>query len=171
MTFTLPTLHQLQNILIQIAPGMPHHFWWLTACVSIILIITSIALFVTRVPDILLFLGLLAVIVVQGVFSSWEKAGLHLLQACAAGLLVMAIHFAWKCKIRYDALGVRSAEWTALAIASFGILPLLYAWGVGVVLCSVFMLLLGLVNVRKGDVTFLPFLLIGLGVGLYSVRF
>ncbi len=168
---TLPTLHQIQNILVQMAPGMPHQFWWLTASVIIILVLTSIAVFATRFPDFLLLSGLLAVIAVEGVFSSWKSSGEHLLQACAAGVFVVAIRFAWKAKIRYDTLAFRSAEWTALAVACFGILPLVYAWGVGVVLSCVLMLMLGLVNVRKGDVTFLPFLLIGLGVGLYSVRF
>ncbi len=171
VSFVFPSAQQALDALILMAPSIPPELWWITASVLAILGVTAIAIFTTYIPDAILAFGLVAVLVVQGAAVSWKSAGLHLVQAVGCGLLVMAIHFAWKGKFRYDALGIRAAEWTALAVACFGILPLVYAWGVAVVLFPAFLLMLGLVNVRGLEVTFLPFLLIGLGVGLFYVRF
>jgi prepilin signal peptidase PulO-like enzyme (type II secretory pathway) len=170
--FVFPFLDQAQPILVHMAPGMPPDYWWVTACVLLILTLTAtVDAFTAIIPDILIFLGLLAVTGTQGWMESWEIAAHHLRQAVASGLIIWGINFAWRTKFRYDALGMGDAKWTMLAVACFGIEPVIFAWGVGSVCATFFIGMARLVRYRITHVTFSPFLLAGLGVGLYRVRF
>ncbi|MDR3425649.1 MAG: prepilin peptidase [Alphaproteobacteria bacterium] len=154
------------------APNMPPDYWWVTGVVVFILALTAtVDAFTATIPELLIFLGLLAVVGTQGRCASWEIAAQHLQQAVIAGLLIWAINFAWYCKFDYDALGMGDAKWTMLAVACFGVTPVLFAWGFGAVLAVIFMEAVRLVGYRISRVTFSPFLFISLGVGLYWVRF
>ena len=172
MIFAIPYMNETKAVLIQVAPGMPPDFWWVTAGVLVILALTAtVDAYRAIIPEVIIFSGLLAVTATQGLYASWDIAGHHLRQAVAAGLLFWAINFAWACKFRYDALGMGDAKWTMLAIACFGITPVVLAWGLGALLATALVGIMRLVNYRMTEITFSPFLLIGLGVGLYLVRF
>jgi prepilin signal peptidase PulO-like enzyme (type II secretory pathway) len=170
--FILPFLNHAKTLFVQMAPGMPPETWWVTASVLIILALTAtIDSFTEEIPEAMIFLGLCAIIAVQGLIVSWEVAAQHLRLAIAMGLLIWAINFAWYWKYRYDALGMGDAKWTMLAVACFGIDLGLYAWGIGSVLATIYIGLFRLFKVRIAKVTFSPFLFVALSVALYRVRF
>jgi prepilin signal peptidase PulO-like enzyme (type II secretory pathway) len=172
MTFFLYFLNEAKIVLIHVAPGMPPETWWMTACVIFILALAAtIDAFTTVIPDVLIFLGLFAVATVQGVCASWEIAALHLREAIIAGVLIWAINFAWFRKFRYDALGMGDAKWTMLAVACFGAEPVIIAWGIGSVLATILIGVFRIFRYRVTEVTFSPFLFVGLSVALYGVRF
>ena len=172
MSFFLPFLNEAKIVLIHVAPGMPPETWWMTACVLFILALAAtIDAFTAIIPEALIFLGLFAITVVQGIFASWEIAGQHLREAVAAGFLIWGINHAWYYKFRYDALGMGDAKWTMLAVACFGAEAALVAWGIGSVLATIFIGVFRLFNYRITQVTFSPFLFIGLSVALYGLRF
>ena len=172
MTFAFPFLDQVKSVLVDAAPGMPADIWWVTACVLFILALAAlIDAFTETIPDALIFLGLFAIILMQGMFASWEIAAQHLRYAIAAGLFIWAVNFAWEKKFHTDALGMGDAKWTMLAVACFGIESAVWAWGIGSVLATIFIGLFRLFKVQMSKVTFSPFLFIGLGVGLYAIRF
>jgi prepilin signal peptidase PulO-like enzyme (type II secretory pathway) len=172
MTFVVPFMTEAKTVLVHVAPGMPPDFWWVTAGVLLILALTAtIDAFTESIPEVFIFFGLFAVTAVQGLFASWEIAAHHLQQAIAAGLLIWMINFAWFWKFRYDALGMGDAKWTMLAVACFGIEPVLIAWGLGSILSTFFIGMFRLFNYRITKVTFSPFLFVALSVALYRVRF
>lgn len=170
--FVLPYVESVKSVLGSMAPGMPPEYWWVTAGVLFILALAAtIDAFTTVIPDVLIFLGLVAVTSVQGFFVSWDIAALYLREAIGAGLAIWFINFAWHWKFGYDALGMGDAKWTMLAAACFGIAPAVYAWGIGSVLATILILTLRLFKYRVAAVTFSPFLFIGLGVALFALRF
>jgi prepilin signal peptidase PulO-like enzyme (type II secretory pathway) len=172
MTFAFPYLDQIKTVLIDAAPGMPPEIWWVTACVLLILALAALVdAFTTTVPDVIIFLGLFAITLMQGLFASWEIAAQHLQQAIAVGLFIFAINYAWVKKFHTDALGMGDAKWTMLAVACFGIESAVLAWGIGSVLATIFIGLFRLFKYQMSKVTFSPFLFIGLGLGLYAARF
>ncbi len=172
MIFAFPFLDKAQSVLVHMAPGMPPGYWWVTACVLLILALTAtIDAFTAIIPDILIFLGLLAVTGTQGLYVSWDVAAHHLRQAIMAGGLIWIINLAWYRKFCYDALGMGDAKWTMLAVACFGVMPIVYAWGTGAILATIFIGAAWLARCPMTKVTFAPFLFVGLGVGLYAVRF
>ncbi|MDR3451014.1 MAG: hypothetical protein P4M15_14950 [Alphaproteobacteria bacterium] len=172
MAFACAPCDIARSLLVEAAPGMPLDLWWVTAAVLFLLALTAtIDAFTTLVPDGLIFLGLVAVAGLQGLFGSWMLAGVHLTQAILAGLIVWAINFAWYRKFHYDALGMGDAKWTALAVACFGALPALYAWGIGSCLAVAWILAARVARYQITRVTFAPFLFLGLVAGLYWLRF
>jgi prepilin signal peptidase PulO-like enzyme (type II secretory pathway) len=172
MMFVIPSLDTAQKALIHMAPAIPPEYWWMTACVLFILALTAtVDAFTAIIPDALIFLGLFAITGLQGYSTSWEIAAQHLRLAIAFGLLIWAINFAWFCKFGYDALGMGDAKWTMLAVASFGSMSVLIAWGVGAITASIYIGIARIFRYQVTRVTFSPFLLMGLGVGIYLVRF
>jgi prepilin signal peptidase PulO-like enzyme (type II secretory pathway) len=172
MTFFPPFLNEAKVVLVHVAPGMPPETWWMTACVIFILALAAtIDAFTALIPEALIFSGLLAVASVQGMYASWEIAALHLREAIIAGVLIWGINFAWFRKFRYDALGMGDAKWTMLAVACFGAEPVLVAWGIGSVLATILIGIFRLFRYRVTEVTFSPFLFIGLSVALFGLRF
>jgi prepilin signal peptidase PulO-like enzyme (type II secretory pathway) len=167
-----PLLDAAKTVLIHAAPGMPPEYWWMTACIlSILALASTIDAFTGIVPDSLIFLGMLAVTGTQGMIASWPVAGTHLRHAVEAGLLVWLTNFLWYAKFHHDALGMGDAKWTMLAVACFGPVPGIFAWGVGSVLAVIFIGASRLVRFQVTQLTFAPFLFIGLTIGLYWVRF
>ena len=147
---------------------MPADYSCITASIFFVLALTSfVDLLTATIPDILIFLGLLAVTVARGLGHSWEDSAHHLRQAIGAGLVIWVINFLWYKKFRHDALGMGDAKWTMLAVDCFGILPALIAWGVGSVLAVVF---IGVAKIFKRPIArvhFAPFLFAGLCAGIY----
>ena len=171
MTFAFPLLDQIRVVLVDMTPGMPPEIWWVTACVLVILALAAtVDAFTTTIPDPLIFLGLFAITLMQGLSASWDVAAHHLTQAIAAGLLIWGVNFAWVKKFETDAIGMGDSKWTMLAVACFGITPAVLAWGIGSVLATIFIGLFRLFKVQLTKVTFSPFLFIGLGVGLFITR-
>ena len=151
---------------------MPTPFWWITAFVVGILFFTALVdLFTALVPEGAIFVGLLGVTCAQGFGASWFAAARHLEKAIAAGMLIWAINYAWHQLFRKDALGMGDAKWTMLAVACFGVVPSIYAWGIGACLALAYILMLRIFRLKISRVTFAPFLLIGLGLGLFYLRF
>jgi len=172
MILDLPPQSLVKHIMIQAAPVMPPEIWWVTAMVFFILIITAgIDAFTEVIPDALIFFGLLAITGMQGMYGSWEVAGNNLRKALLAGVIIWAINQLWYKVFRNDALGMGDAKWTVLAVACFGLLPSLGAWGIGACLAVVWILASRLVSYKVTRVTFAPFLLIGLCTSLYWIRF
>jgi prepilin signal peptidase PulO-like enzyme (type II secretory pathway) len=170
--FAFPLFDAAKNILAEIAPSMPPDYWWVTACVLFILALTAtIDAFTAVIPDILIFLGLLALVATQGMAISWEIAGQHLRQALCAAIAIWALNEIWYWKFHRDALGMGDAKWTMLAVACFGLLPALYAWGIGAILALAFLAVMQITRRKIKHVTFAPFLLAGLCVGLYWIKF
>jgi prepilin signal peptidase PulO-like enzyme (type II secretory pathway) len=131
----------------------------------------TIDAFTAVVPDFIIFLGMLAVTGVQALFASWSVAGQHLLQGIEAGLIIWGINFIWFCNFRRDALGMGDAKWTMLAVACFGAVPGIYAWGIGAVTAALFIIAARQFRYQVTQITFAPFLFIGLCWGLYWIRF
>jgi len=170
--FVSPLYDQTRLVLFQMAPGIPYGMQWVTVVVILILAATALVdAFREIVPDVLICLGLSVVIAVIGFFGTWEESARHLLEAIAAGCVIWAINFAWFLKFRYDALGMGDAKWTMLAVACFGFGPSLLAWGIGSVLATIFIGSFRFFKGRLSQVSFAPFLFVGLGVGVYIVRF
>lgn len=162
---------KIKTFLIHTAPNMPQDSWVVTGCILGALLVTAIIdIFTTRVPGILIYLGLIATLAAQGILNSWNIAGLHLFQAVVAGALIWSINALWYRIFRHDALGMGDAKWTMLAVACFGIIPALFAWGIGSILAVIFMSAAQISNYKITRVTFAPFLFIGLCVGIYWLR-
>jgi prepilin signal peptidase PulO-like enzyme (type II secretory pathway) len=168
----LSLLDGIRDAFIDMAPGMPPACWGVTALVLILLATAAIVdIFTALVPDILIIVGLLLVTGMQGFFASWDIAAYHLGQAVAAGFLIWAANAAWYRLFRRDALGMGDAKWTMLAVDCFGVMPALFAWGLGSILATLFIAAAWLARRKTARVTFIPFLFIGLGLGLYWIRF
>ena len=165
-------MESVHEFFFQIAPLMPPDFWWVTAAVIVILAATAIIdAFTALVPDALILSGLIAVTAAQGFGLSWDIAALHLRHAIAAGIVIWAVNWLWFRFFGRDALGMGDAKWTMLAVACFGSAAALFAWGCGAVVAVIFIALMRVIRHRILHVTFAPFLLIGLCVGVYWLRF
>lgn len=171
MTYALPLLDEAKIVLTHMAPGMPPDFWWVTACILLILALTAtVDAFTATIPEALIFIGIFAVVGLQGAYTTWDVAAQHLRLAIGAGALIWVINFAWYRKFGYDALGMGDAKWTMLAVACFGVMPVIFAWGLGAILASAFIGIMRLARYRVTKVTFAPFLFIGLCLGLFGAR-
>ena len=165
-------LDRLKEILIHMAPGMPTGGWVITACILGALGLAAlIDIFTGRIPDILIFFALAIVVGTQGMFGTWNLAAFHLAEALIAGFIIWIANEIWYRILRQDALGMGDAKWTILAVACFGLLPALFAWGLGAVLAVIFILAADIAQRKIARVTFAPFLFTGLCVGIYIVRF
>ncbi|MDX2027872.1 MAG: prepilin peptidase [Alphaproteobacteria bacterium] len=150
---------------------LPPEAWWVPALVFLILVAAAaIDAIKAIVPDALIFVGLLALTALQGLYVSWPFAGEHLRLAVIAGLSLWAINHLWFLAFKHDALGMGDAKWTMLAIACFGLSPVVFAWGFGACLAVLWMGSLSLVRYKITRVYFAPFLLLGLMAGIYWLR-
>jgi prepilin signal peptidase PulO-like enzyme (type II secretory pathway) len=166
-----PYASQFIDLIVRVNPVLPPEQWWMTATVFGILAAAAlIDSFTATVPDLLLLGGLLAIAGMQGMYVSWSFAGHQLLLALESGALIFIINFLWFHFFHHDALGMGDAKWTMLAVSCFGIMPALYAWGIGACLAVVWMLGLKIVRYQVTRVYFVPFLFIGLLGGLWWVR-
>jgi len=172
MVFAFPLLDVAKEVTVHMAPGMPPGYWWVTASVlGILALSATIDAFTEVIPDLLILLGLIAVVATQGMFVSWRMACVHFEHALLAGLIIWGVNFLWYQKFRYDALGMGDAKWTMLAVACFGAYPVLAAWAIGSILATAVILASKLTSYRITQVTFAPYLFVGLVLGLYGLRF
>ncbi len=170
--FVFPPLDILRTITETAAPGMPPAYWWVAAGVlGILALSATIDAFTEIVPDVFILLGLIGIFIAQTLYSSWESAAWHFRYALAAGFFIWAVNTLWYRHFRYDALGMGDAKWTMLAVACFGVTPCVYAWGVGAILASLYIGFARLLRYQVSQITFAPFLFIGLCAGLYWLRF
>jgi prepilin signal peptidase PulO-like enzyme (type II secretory pathway) len=170
--FAFPPLDVIQSIATHVAPNMPPDYWWVTASVLGILALTAtVDAFTEVIPDMLILLGVVAVAGTQVLFGPWQMALWHLSQALVIGFTIWAANFVWYTTFHHDALGMGDAKWTMLAIVCFGLEPVLFAWGLGAVLASTYIIVASLAHHKVTRVTFGPYLFIGLCVGLYKIGF
>jgi len=151
--------------------GLPPEAWWLPAIVLFLLFCAALVdAFTSTVPDPLIFLGLAAVLAVQGMYVSWEFAGWHLLLALAAALFIWTMNELWRAAFDNDAIGMGDVKWTMLAIACFDTTPVMAAWGIGAWLALIWIGVARLYHYKLGRVYFAPFLFLGLLAAIYFFR-
>ena len=152
-------------------PDMPQAAWPLAlATLALLGLAALIDAFRGRIPDAIVFCGLVLATAVQGETESWPFAARHLAIALAVALFFWGVNWLWYRSYRHDAIGMGDAKWTMLAVDVFGIMPALYAWSLGAVLA---LLWLGGARLAKKPGTrvhFAPFLLAGLLAGIYWLR-
>lgn len=161
----------LNNALMHTTTDLPPEAWWLPMLVFLILAAAATIDAVTaNVPDVIIFMGLVAVTGLQGYYVSWPFAASHLTAAIIAGVTIWAVNKIWLWSFNHDALGMGDAKWTMLAVSCFGIEPALYAWGIGAILAIAWMGVLHLARYKIQRVYFAPFLFFGLLCGIYWLR-
>lgn len=150
---------------------LPPEAWWVPALVLFILAAAAaVDAIRATIPDPLIFLGLVAITGLQGLYVSWPFAAQHLQLALIAGIGLWAINQLWYLTFKRDALGMGDAKWTMLAVACFGFMPVVFAWGFGACLAVLWMGFMRISGYRITRVYFAPFLFIGLLAGIYWLR-
>ncbi len=145
------------------APDMPPALWMVTLTVWGILGIAALIDALKKiVPDPLILLGAVGVTAALGFAVSWEVAAQHLRLALASALIIWAINALWYARFKRDALGMGDAKWTLLAVLCFGPVRALVAWGGGAILAVFVMGVARLAGRRLSQVSFAPFLFVGL---------
>ena len=133
-------LHILQAAALDSAPDLPPEAWWLPGLVLLILAAgATIDALTATIPDPIIFLGLLAVLLTQGIYMDWPFAAAHLRLAIVAGVGLWILNELWRKQFKEDAYGMGDAKWTMLVVACFGFPPALFAWGAGACLSVVWM--------------------------------
>jgi len=152
-------------------PDMPQAAWPLALAVLALLGVAAlIDAFKGRVPDAIIFLGLVLTTGAQGALVDWPFAARHLTIALAAALFFWVINQLWYRFKNHDAIGMGDAKWTMLAVAAFGIPPVIYAWAIGAILGLLWLGAARIAKNRARRVHFAPFLFAGLLAGLYWIR-
>lgn len=152
--------------------GLPEEASWVSIVVLAILgAAATIDAMSESVPDVLIFLGLLAITAIQGMYVSWPFAAHHLTYAIADGFVIWAINEVCLRMFKRDVLSMSDAKWTILAVSCFDVLPVLYAWAFAVVLGVLKIFIID--RFRKKPPKFIhwtPLLFPGLLVSLYILR-
>jgi prepilin signal peptidase PulO-like enzyme (type II secretory pathway) len=158
----------LRHGLMYAASGLPQEAWWLPVLVLLILGAAALVDAVTStIPDPLVFLGLIVVTATQGLYVSWPFAAQHLMWGLVAAMGLWAVNQCWYTLFKRDALGMGDGKWTMLVVACFGVMPAVFAWGLGACLAILWMGLSWAARVKITRVYFAPFLFIGLLAGIY----
>jgi prepilin signal peptidase PulO-like enzyme (type II secretory pathway) len=151
---------------------MPLESGWLALVVLVLLGAAAlIDLKTGRIPDALIFFGLVGVTLVRALYVDWQFAANHLTVALVVGFAIYGINLLWYQFRNRDALGMGDAKWTMLAVATFGWEAPLIAWVVGAWLALFWMGGARLIKRPLKRVHFAPFLFLGLFVGIYLVEF
>jgi prepilin signal peptidase PulO-like enzyme (type II secretory pathway) len=176
----MPTLHLplygyifggLRLGLMHATIGLPPDAWWLPAIVFFLLGCAALVdAFTSTIPDTLIIVGMLAVIVTQGMYVSWPFAAWHLVLAFGAAILVWAMNDLWRAVFDNDAIGMGDAKWTMLAVACFDITPVMAAWGVGAWLALIWIGAARVTRYKLQRIYFAPFLFLGLTTAIYLLR-
>ena len=152
-------------------PDMPQTAWPLALAVLALLGIAAlIDAFKGRIPDAIIFFGLVLTTGAQGALVDWPFAADHLMMGLGAGIFFWTVNQLWYRLKQHDAIGMGDAKWTMLAVAAFGILPAIYAWGLGAILGLLWLGAAQFAKKRARHVHFAPFLFAGLLAGLYWLR-
>jgi prepilin signal peptidase PulO-like enzyme (type II secretory pathway) len=167
----IPIIRDIPSYALAAMPDIPLTLWWLPVVVIVILGLSAcVDAMTARIPDSLIFLGLLAVTALLGIYVDWPTAAVHLRIAIAAGVGLWFLNILWVKSFGNDAFGMGDAKWTMLAVDCFGLLPALFAWGIGACLGVLWLGVLSLFGRKTKRVYFGPFLFIGLIVGVYWVH-
>lgn len=162
----------IKPLALQTTIGLPEAAWWLPALVLFILAAAALSDAISMtVPDGLILLGLLAVGAVQALYVGGTYAWHHLRDALIVAVSLWCVNELWYRITKRDALGMGDAKWSALAVACFGLYPVILAWGVGAWLA---LTALGIKKMQQRPayrICFAPFLFAGLIVSLWWYRF
>ena len=118
------------------------------------------------VPNIPLLIGGIAIIAGRFMTKGFPDAIVHLAMAAGLWAVLWAFNEFWYRFFQKDAIGMGDAKWTALAAATFGVLPCVLAWFIGSWVAILWIGLSYLIRRRISKVYFAPFLFCGLMVGL-----
>jgi prepilin signal peptidase PulO-like enzyme (type II secretory pathway) len=152
-------------------PDLPLDAWWLPVLVLFVLgVSATIDALTGTIPDWIIFLGIAAVVLTEGIYMDWPFAAAHLRPAVAAGIGLWLFNLLWRRQFKGDAYGMGDAKWTILAVAMFGFAPSLFAWGAAAVLAVMWMGVLRLARRKIDHVHFGPFLFLGLLAGIYWLK-
>ena len=166
-------LGAVQSAAIQSTGDLPPDAWWLPGLVLLVLgLSATIDALTGTIPDWIIFLGISAVVLAQGIYMDWPFAAAHLRLAIAAGFGLWFLNELWQRTFKNDAYGMGDAKWTVLAVSCFGFQPALFAWGAAACLAVAWIGVLRLARPKAEteNVYFGPFLFIGLLIGLYWLR-
>jgi len=162
----------IHHFFVVAAPDMPPSAWWVAAVILFVLGAGAVVdSFTATIPDPLIFLGMVALVGLQGYFVTWPFASHQLMWGMGAAALIWGVNEIWFRLFKQDALGFGDAKWSMLAVTGFGWLPVLFAWGVGAVVGSIWIGALRMMRRPTNRVHFAPFLFVGLVAGLWVVRF
>jgi len=175
------------EILIRLAVDLPPEAYWLPAAMLFFLAAAAIVdAYTGRVPDPVIFFGLLVIVATRGYYTDWEQSARYLMAGLGIALVLYAVNQFYYYAFKRDAYGMGDVKWTLLAIAAFSIKPALIAWGLAAWLGLLWLGAAKLVRwsrrlyarhsgeseflsvIRPRDhVHFAPFLFAGLLAGLY----
>lgn len=139
----------------------------------IFLILLGVALWDARtgiIPDTPMAVGAVAVIVARFVAQGWKNALEYFLYGAAAAFIIWAFNELWYRLAKKDALGMGDAKWTALAVATFGVMPGVFAWFAGAWVALAWIGLSWAAGRRIRKVYYAPFLFCGLTLGILVAR-
>ena len=163
--------NSIQHLIAATTPALPPEAWWLAVLILLILGIAALIDSVSSiVPDPLIFIGLLVTVATQGFAVDWPFAATQLSYALVSAIVIWAVNQCWYRIFKHDAIGMGDAKWTMLAVACFGVIPGILAWGVGACLAVVWLGLLRLARRSITHIYFAPFLWIGLCAGLIWIQ-
>ncbi len=102
---------------------------WLPLVMLLILgIAAAVDAHSARVPDPIIFFGLLVIVAMRGVYKDWELASRYLMAGIGVSLILYAVNQFYYYAFKRDAYGMGDVKWTLLAITTFSIKPALIAW-------------------------------------------
>ena len=166
---------QNEEIIKILTADYPAVIWYVPSLVLVLLAIASLVDARTgRVPDSIIGLGLLGALGSLAWHAGWFVAGerfLYVVVAVAALRLANNIYHKF---FQHDAFGFGDAKWTGLAVAGFGVLPVVGAWIIGAWLAIIWLSIRWVWQKVSSDyyghayVHFAPFLLIGLVATLFK---
>lgn len=161
----------LQNFFALSIPDMPPQFWWIAILALLVLgIAAAIDMFTGLIPDPVIFFGMVGIVAAKGMIIDWPYSAHQMTWGIVALALVWGVNEIWVRVLKYDALGMGDAKWSMLAVTCFGAMPTVFAWGIGAVLGSVWIIAQRLFRRPHPYVHFAPFLFAGLVIGIWAVR-
>jgi prepilin signal peptidase PulO-like enzyme (type II secretory pathway) len=163
--------NQIQHFLVVSMPQMPPEAWWVAAIALVVLgTAAAIDLFKGIVPDPLIFFGMIGIVAAKGMYVEWPFAAHQMTWGILAAAIIWGINELWHRLFKHDALGLGDAKWSMLAVTCFGALPVLFAWGIGAILGSIWIVLQKIARRKNPYLHFAPFLFMGLIIGIWAVR-
>lgn len=161
----------IYQFLVHATVGLPEEAVWLPGVILLILgAAATVDAFTEVIPDSIIFLGLLAVTVSQGLYVSWLFAAQHVGIAFVAGLVVVVLNELGR-KISGDHIFYTGdIKWTVLAVSCFDAEPVLLAWGVALCLGIVKVMIHRIFAKPLAYLYLAPYLFPGLLGALYVLR-
>lgn len=143
---------------------------WLPGYVLLVLLFTAAWDARTGiVPNKALLTGAVPLMIGRYVANGWQDALTYLALGIGVWAFIWALNEAWYTFFKKDAVGMGDAKWTALAVATFGLVPgALFAWFAGSWVSIGWFALSYAVGRRIKKVYFAPFLFCGLIIGLLA---